>query len=275
MWKWLITSLFLSFLPSNSFITFYSSRWWGSDFSRWDISRYGNCYAPLIWLLYLSLLHFLLLLSVLACVTFPACNSRLFQSSSLTCFFTPSQGLLWCHSFLLCYSVFSPWRWYIVHLKTCCRNPLLMIYHPVSFQMLLFWSLALSQIWLPHCWCFLAFYQYWSFCKFATLHTHLHTHTYSGNARRLFFSTSYRSHWLHSITLIDPLIPLIAHGQHSLSSPLISVSGAALKSAQTLLYCLVVLSRFQAFNKMFQPFVSSSMSSHIEEQIHICCCLSP
>lgn len=155
----LTTSLFLSFLPSNSFITFYSSRWWGSDFSRWVISRYGNCCAPLIWLLYLSLLHFLQLLSVLACVTFPAWNSHVyFRALPLPV----SSHLLKVSSdvtsFLLCYSVFSPWRWCIEHLKTCCRNPLLMIYHPVSFQMLLFWSLARSQIWLlPMLMSFLAF----------------------------------------------------------------------------------------------------------------------
>ncbi len=176
----------LSLLPPlHSFITFYSSRWWGSDFSRWDISRYGNCYAPLIWLLYLFLLHFLLLLSVLACVTFPACNSHVCFRALLL---PVSSHLLKVSSdvtsFLLCYSVFSPWRWCIEHFKTCCRNPLLMICHPVSLKMLLFWSLAVesnlwSQIWLPPLLMyFLAFYQCWSFCTFATLHTHLHTHIF-------------------------------------------------------------------------------------------------
>lgn len=69
-------SVFLFLSPSLSsvfFISLSSSRWWGSDFSRWDISRYmvivvfpsfGTC-------IYLCF-TFRLLLSVLACVTFPA-----------------------------------------------------------------------------------------------------------------------------------------------------------------------------------------------------------
>lgn len=47
-----------------------------------------------IWLLYLSLLHILLLLSVLACVTFPAWNSHVFfEALPLPLYLTPSQDL--------------------------------------------------------------------------------------------------------------------------------------------------------------------------------------
>lgn len=179
------TSLFLSFLPSNFVISLYSSRWWGSDFSRWDISRYGNCCAPLIWLLYLSLLHFLLLLSVLACVTFPAWISHVFFRALPL---PVSSHLLKISSnvtsSLLCYSVFSPWRWCREHLKTCVINPRLWNIIWSLFKCCYSDRSLAIEFGCCHCWhFFLPFIKCYSSADFALwIHirkhtpTHIHTH---------------------------------------------------------------------------------------------------